>query len=78
MLTPIFEEYARKHTDHVCAEMDYDSNKELVKKLTVRVIPTIIVFHENKVIGSFEGFCNADKLEKEISELLKKAITALP
>lgn len=53
-------------------EVDVEENNELASKYDIVNIPTLLVFKENKVIGSIVGALNFGSLKKEIDEILRK------
>lgn len=53
-------------------EVDVEENNELASKYDIVNIPTLLVFKQNKVIGSIVGALNFESLKKEIDEILGK------
>ena len=71
MQTPIIEELAKKMGDAVeIRKIDVDQNMDLAEKYGIRVVPTLIIEKDGKVIQSLEGVTNAATLEKLLLPLV--------
>ncbi|MDD1687125.1 thioredoxin [Methanoregula sp.] len=71
MQTPILEELAKKMGDAVeIRKIDVDQNMDLAEKYGIRVVPTLIIEKDGKVIQSLEGVTNAATLEKLLLPLV--------
>jgi thioredoxin 1 len=65
MQTPIIEELAKKMGDAVeIRKIDVDQHMDLAEKYGIRVVPTLIIEKDGKVIQSLEGVTDAATLEK--------------
>lgn len=53
-------------------EVDVEENIEIASKYDIVNIPTLLVFEDDKVVGSIVGVLNFDSLKKEIDEILGK------
>jgi thioredoxin 1 len=64
MQTPIIEELAKKMGDAVeIHKVDVDENMSLAEKYGIRVVPTLIIEKDGKVIQRMEGVTDAATLE---------------
>jgi thioredoxin 1 len=65
MQTPIIEELAKKMGDAVeIRKVDVDEHMDLAEKYGIRVVPTLIIEKDGKVLQSLEGVTDAATLEK--------------
>jgi thioredoxin 1 len=68
---PILEDLKQKMGDKVeIRKIDVDQNMELANKYGIRVVPTLIIEKDGKVIRTLEGVTSADSLESMISPLV--------
>ncbi|MGA2917061.1 thioredoxin [Methanoregula sp.] len=71
MQTPIIEELAKKMGDKVdIRKMDVDNDPELAGKYGIRVVPTLIIEKDGKIVHSLEGVTDAVTLEKLLTPLV--------
>jgi len=71
MQTPIIEELAKKMGDAVeIRKIDVDQHMDLAEKYQIRVVPTLIIEKDGKIIQSLEGVTDAGTLEKILSPLV--------
>jgi len=71
MQTPIIEELAKKMGDAVeIRKIDVDQHMDLAEKYAIRVVPTLIIEKDGKVIQSLEGVTDAATLEKILTPLV--------
>jgi thioredoxin 1 len=71
MQTPIIEELEKKMGDKVdFRKVDVDQNMELAEKYGIRVVPTLIIEKDGKVVQSMEGVTDAATLEKLLAPLV--------
>ena len=71
MQTPIIEELAKTMGDAVeIRKIDVDQHMELAEKYGIRVVPTLIIEKDGKVIQSLEGVTDATTLEKMLRPLV--------
>ncbi|HSA37456.1 MAG TPA: thioredoxin domain-containing protein [Methanoregula sp.] len=71
MQTPIIEELAKKMGDSVeIRTIDVDQHMDLAEKYGIRVVPTLIIEKDGKVLQSLEGVTDAGTLEKMLRPLV--------
>jgi thioredoxin 1 len=71
MQTPIIEELAKKMGDKVdIRKVDVDQDMELAGKYGIRVVPTLIIEKDGKIVHSLEGVTDAATLEKLLAPLV--------
>jgi thioredoxin 1 len=71
MQTPIIEELAKKMGDVIeIRKVDVDQHMDLAEKYGIRVVPTLIIEKDGKVLQSLEGVTDAATLEKMLQPLV--------
>lgn len=71
MQTPIIEELAKKMGDAIeIRKIDVDQHMDLAGKYGIRVVPTLIIEKDGKVLQSLEGVTDAATLEKMLRPLV--------
>ena len=71
MQTPIIEELEKTMGDKIeVRKVDVDQNMELAEKYGIRVVPTLIIEKDGKVVQSMEGVTDAATLEKLLAPLV--------
>jgi len=71
MQTPILEELAKKMGDSVeIRKVDVDQHMDLAEKYGIRVVPTLIIEKDGKIVRSMEGVTDAATLEKILAPLV--------
>ena len=71
MQTPIIEELEKKMGEAIeVRKVDVDQNMELAEKFGIRVVPTLIIEKDGKVVQSLEGKTDAATLEKLLTPLV--------
>jgi thioredoxin 1 len=71
MQTPIIEELAKTMGDAVeIRKIDVDQHMDLAEKYGIRVVPTLIIEKDGKVLQSLEGVTDAATLEKMLRPLV--------
>jgi len=71
MQTPIIEDLEKKMGEAVeFRKIDVDQNMELAEKYDIRVVPTLIIEKDGKVVQSLEGVTDAATLEKLLKPLV--------
>jgi len=71
IIAPVLEELAREFSGRVrVAKVDVDENGDLTNRFGVRSVPTLVVFHEGRVVDQVVG--NLPKAE--LRELLEKQL----
>jgi len=71
MQTPIIEELAKKLGDAVeIQKVDVDEHMDLAEKYAIRVVPTLIIEKDGKVVQRMEGVTDTATLEKLLRPLV--------
>jgi thioredoxin 1 len=71
MQTPILEELAKKMGDAVeIKKVDVDQHMDLAEKYGIRVVPTLVIEKDGKVVQSMEGVTDLSTLEKLLKPLV--------
>jgi len=71
MQTPIIEDLAKKLGDAVeIRKIDIDQHMDLAEKYGIRVVPTLVIEKDGKVIQFLEGVTDAATLEKMLRPLV--------
>jgi thioredoxin 1 len=71
MQTPILEDLAKKMGDLVeIKKIDVDQHMDLAEKYSIRVVPTLIIEKDGRIIQSLEGVTDAATLEKLLRPLV--------
>ena len=71
MQTPILEELEKKMGDKVeVRKIDVDQHMDLAEKYGIRVVPTLVIEKDGKVVQSMEGVTDAATLEKLLTPLV--------
>jgi thioredoxin 1 len=65
---PIYETVAEKYPDHTFAKLDTVTEKDLVSKLGIEHIPTLLLFREGFLLFQQPGYYEEDKLEDIIRQ----------
>jgi thioredoxin 1 len=69
--TPILEELEKKMGDKVeVRKIDVDQHMDLAEKYGIRVVPTLIIEKDGKIVQSLEGVTDAATLEKILAPLV--------
>jgi len=64
MQTPILEAFKEKHGDKVeIQKIDVDANGTLANEYGIRVVPTLIIEKDGKVVQRIEGVADIATLE---------------
>ena len=72
MQTPIIEELAKKMGDAVeIRKVDVDEHMDLAEKYGIRVVPTLIIEKDGKIVQSLEGVTDVGTLEKLLRPLVE-------
>ena len=70
--TPILEELGKKMGDSVeIKKVDVDQHMDLAEKFQIRVVPTLIIEKDGKVVQMMEGVTDLATLEKLLNPLVK-------
>lgn len=71
MQTPILEDLAKKMGDAVeIRKVDVDQNMDLAEKYGIRVVPTLVIEKDGRIIQQMEGVTDAATLEKLLKPLV--------
>jgi thioredoxin 1 len=71
MQTPILEELAKQMGDKVeIKKVDVDQHMDLAEKYGIRVVPTLIIEKDGKVVQKLEGVTELSELEKLLKPLV--------
>jgi len=71
MQTPILEELAKKMGDAVeIKKIDIDQHMDLAEKYGIRVVPTLVIEKDGKVVQSMEGVTDLSTLENLLKPLV--------
>jgi thioredoxin 1 len=71
MQTPILEELGKKMGDSVeIKKVDVDQHMDLAEKFQIRVVPTLIIEKDGKVVQMMEGVTDLATLEKLLKPLV--------
>ncbi len=69
---PILEELKTKMGDKVeIKKIDVDQHMDLANKYGIRVVPTLIIEKDGKVMQSLEGVTSAETLESMLKPLVE-------
>ena len=72
MQTPILEELGKKMGEAVeIKKVDVDQHMDLAEKYGIRVVPTLIIEKDGKVVQSMEGVTDLSTLEKLLKPLVE-------
>jgi thioredoxin 1 len=72
MQTPIIEELAKKMGNAVeIKKIDIDQHMDLAEKYGIRVVPTLVIEKDGKVLQSLEGVTDLSTLEKLLKPLVE-------
>jgi thioredoxin 1 len=71
MQTPILEELGKKMGDSVeIKKVDVDQHMDLAERYGIRVVPTLIIEKDGKVVQMMEGVTDGATLEKILRPLV--------
>jgi thioredoxin 1 len=71
MQTPILEALGKKLGDTVeIRKVDVDEHMDMAEKYGIRVVPTLIIEKDGKIIKTMEGVTDAATLEKLLQPLV--------
>jgi thioredoxin len=71
MQTPILEELGKKMGDSIeIKKIDVDQHMDLAEKFQIRVVPTLIIEKDGKVVQMMEGVTDTATLEKILKPLV--------
>ncbi|MDD1683421.1 MAG: thioredoxin [Methanoregula sp.] len=71
MQTPIIEELAKKMGNAIeIRKVDVDQHMDLAEKYGIRVVPTLIIEKDGRILQSLEGVTDTATLEKLLQPLV--------
>jgi thioredoxin 1 len=71
MQTPILEELGKKMGNAIeIRKVDVDQHMDLAEKYGIRVVPTLIIENDGRIVESLEGVTDAATLEKILRPLV--------
>jgi thioredoxin 1 len=69
--TPILEELGKKMGDSVeIKKVDVDQNMDLAERYGIRVVPTLVIEKDGKIVQMMEGVTDGATLEKILRPLV--------
>jgi thioredoxin 1 len=69
---PILEDLRRSMGDQVeIRQIDVDQNMELANRYAIRVVPTLIIEKDGKVMKTLEGVTSAESLKRILTPLVE-------
>ena len=78
-IAPYVEAIAESHAGKLkVGKMDIDSSPKTPTQYDVRSIPTLLIFHQGKVIGQLVGAVPKAKLEQFVKDSMAKANPPTP
>lgn len=70
---PYLEQLKKKMGDQIeIKKIDVDQHMELANKYEIRVVPTLIIEKDGKVVEMLEGVTSADSLERMLMPLVDR------
>jgi len=66
---PVFESVAERHEDITFAKVNTEEEQELAGMLSIRSIPTIMIFREKVLLFSHSGALTESQLDELIEQL---------
>ena len=67
---PIVEELSTEYTNVKIGKLDADENKETIKTLGIRSIPTIFIYKDGTIVEKHVGMASKDQLKSLIDKHL--------
>jgi len=61
---PVFAQAAARHPDRLFAKVDTDANPDLSRRLSIRSIPTLAVFHQGQLVDRVSGALPAAQFDQ--------------
>ena len=72
MMSPVIDSLNKKYSEKVkVVKINTDENRKIPGELSVRGIPTVILFNEGKEVMRNVGFVSQDILENKLSDYLR-------
>ncbi|MFC9840402.1 thioredoxin [Rhodococcus sp. NPDC127530] len=69
-IAPVLDEIASEHTDITIAKLDVDANPNSTKNFRIMSIPTMVLFHEGKVVKQIVGTKDKAALLEALADVL--------
>lgn len=60
---PVYEEVALRHPDHVFGKLDTHTEKDLVAKLGIENIPSLLLYRDGIMLFKQPGYFSAEQME---------------
>lgn len=64
MLTPVLEDLARENKDVRVIKVNIDDSPELADEFGIRSIPSLLVFHDRRLVGQHHGLADKAALRR--------------
>lgn len=69
---PILEELKRRMGEKIeIRKIDVDQNMDMANRYGIRVVPTLIIEKDGKIVRSLEGVTSAETLESMLAPLVE-------
>ena len=73
MLAPIIQQVSKKLTDVKVVKIDIDKNRKLAQKYQIKSVPTMMLFHQGRVIWRKSGVMQEAQLINTIRSMIAKS-----
>ncbi len=70
MLAPVLENLSTSRAEVVVAKVDIDENMNIAQQYGIRVVPTLLLFKNGKVINRTEGYMDKNELNSFVSQYM--------
>ena len=68
MLSPILENISNTRADFNIAKVNIDELRDLAIDYEVEVVPTLLIFKNEKVVGRIEGLVSEEEIVNKVQE----------
>ena len=68
---PLFESTAARHPEHLFCKLDSQAQQELVSKLGIEHIPTLLLYRDGILLFQQPGYFDADQMD----DILQQAVS---
>ena len=68
IISPIYEELSKSHTDIAFGKVDVDQNSDSAGEFDISSVPTFILFKGDEIVERFSG-ADPNKLERSLEDL---------
>jgi thioredoxin 1 len=69
MLAPILEEFSKSRPDIKIVKVDVDAQTDLSNMFNIMSIPTLILFKDQRILSTKQGFMSMDMLTEWINQV---------